>query len=133
VTVTHELPASSRRQLGALPREITAVLDPSGESELTIVSSANEDGTGQLDVSGRVDVDESKDTAVEEVAILSRWRGDGAGRADVVIAAGDVPAAIGSLSVSECWGSDFSRTYYADSVESAPTEGDASACVYGAK
>jgi hypothetical protein len=132
VTIIHDLPASIGRKLGALPREITAIIDPPDDSELTIVSNANEDGTGQLDVSGRVDVDESKDTAIEDVAILSRFRADGSGRADVVIAAGDVPASIGAVSISECWGSDFSRTYYTDSVESAPTEGDVSACVYDA-
>ncbi len=132
VSITHDLPAASRRRLGALPREISAVLDPPGDTELTIVSNANEDGTGQLEVSGRVDVDDSKQTALEEVAVLSRFRADGAGRADVVIAAGDVPASLGALSVSECWGSDFFRTHYADSAEFSPTEGDASACVYEA-
>jgi len=130
IAITHDLPASIRRELGALPREITAVLDPPGDTELTIVSKADEDGSGELDVSGRVDIDESKQTAIEDVAILSRFRADGAGRADVVIASGDVPDSIGSFSVSECWGSDFSRTFYEDSVEAAPTEGDPSACVY---
>lgn len=132
LTITHDLPASSRRKLGALPRAITAVIDPPGDAELTIVSNADEDGSGRLDVSGRVDVDESKQTALEDVAIVSRFRADGAGRADVVIGAGDVPEELGALSVSECWGSDFFRTYYADSVEASPTEGDPSACVYEA-
>jgi hypothetical protein len=132
ITITHDLSPESRRRLGALPREITAELDPAGEPWLTIVSQANEDGTGQLEVSAFADVEETKDTALEDIAILSRWRADGAGRADVVIAEGDVPAALGALSITECWGSDFSRVYYADSVESKPTEGDASACAYDA-
>ena len=132
VTITHDLPPSASRRLGALPREITANIDPPGDAWLTVTSKANEDGSGQLDLSALVDVDDSKTTALEDVAILSRFRADGAGRADVVIGEGDVPSEIGALSIAECWGSDFSRVYYADSVQAEPTEGDASACVYAA-
>jgi hypothetical protein len=133
VTIIHDLPPESRRKLGALPREITAELDPAGESWLTIVSKANQDGTGQIEVSALADTEDTKDTALEDISILSRWRADGAGRADVVIAEGDVPAAIVALSVTECWGSDFSRVYYTDSIGATPAEGDASACAYDAE
>jgi hypothetical protein len=133
VTISHDLPPESRRRLGALPREITAELDPAGDPWLTIVSRANEDGTGRIEVDALADTADAKDTALENIAILSRWRADGAGRADVVIAEGDVPAAIGALSVTECWGSDFSRVYYTDSVDASPVEGDASACAYEAE
>lgn len=130
VKVTHDLPPGPRRRLGALPREIVAELDPPGETWLSIASSANQDGTGRLEVTGSVDIDETKATAAEEVGITSRWRADGAGRADVVIAEGDVPAGLGAVSIAECWASDFTRVYYADSIELEPSEGDASACVY---
>ena len=134
VTIAHDLPASGARlaALPALPREITANLDHPGDAWLTVVSNAHEDGTGRLDVTGSVDVDESKATALEEVEVLSRWRADGAGRADGVIAEGDVPKTIGLISVAECWASDFSRVYYSDSVNAEPTAGDPSACVYEA-
>lgn len=132
VTITHDLPPGIRRRLGALPREITANIDPPGDAWMTVTSKANEDGTGQIDLSALVDVDDSKLTELEDVAMLSRWRADGAGRADVAIAEGDVPSEIGALSISECWGSDFSRVYYLDSVNAEPTAGDASACVYAA-
>jgi hypothetical protein len=89
VTIIHDLAPESRRKLGALPREITAELDPAGESWLTIVSKANQDGTGQIEVSALADTEDTKDTALEDISILSRWRADGAGRADVVIAEGD--------------------------------------------
>jgi hypothetical protein len=132
VTITHDLPPGIRRRLGALPREITANIDPPGDASLTVTSKANEDGTGRIDLSGLVDVDDSKLTKLEEVSMLSRWRADGAGRADVVIAQGDVPSEIGAVAISECWASDFSRVYYLDSVNAEPTAGDASACVYDA-
>jgi hypothetical protein len=132
VTITHDLPPGIRRRLGALPREITANIDPPGEAWLTVTSKANEDGTGQIDLSALVDVDDSKLTELEDVAMLSRWRADGAGRADVVIAEGDVPSEVGAVAISECWGSDFARVYYLDSVNAEPTAGDASACVYDA-
>lgn len=132
VTITHDLPPGAHRKLGALPREITAELDPAGETHLTIESKAHEDGSGELEVSGLADLSDENNTQLEQIAILSRFREDGAGRADVVFAEGDVPASVGSVTVTECWGSDFSRVYYADSVESSPTEGDPSACVYDA-
>ena len=40
------------------------------------------------------------------------------------------PAETRQVSATECWGEDFTRVYYADSIELAPTEGDASLCAY---
>jgi hypothetical protein len=132
VTITHELPAAAGRELGALPRQISAELDPAGEPWLSITSTAALDGSGRIELSAFVDVDDSKATALEDVAIVSRFRVDGAGRADVVIAAGDVPPDAGAFSISECWGGDFQRVFYQDSIDAKPTQGDASACVYAA-
>jgi hypothetical protein len=75
-------------------------------------------------------VDDSKMTELEDIAIDSRWRAEGAGRADIVIAGGDLPAAPGLVSAVECWGSDFTRSYYSDSINFEPSEGQPSACVY---
>ena len=61
-----------------------------------------------------------------------RRRADGAGRADITIAGGDIPSNPGVVSAVECWGADFVRSYYTDSIEFSPTEGDATACVYDA-
>ena len=59
-------------------------------------------------------------------------RAEGAGRADILIAGGDVPADPGSVSAVECWGSDFKRSYYTDSVGFEASAGQAAACVYDA-
>ncbi len=130
VKITHDLPHDIGTRLGALPRIIKAEIDPAGEPWLTITSTANEDNTGQLEVGAFVDIDESKATAPEDVDILSRWQATGAGRADITIANGDVPVSLGIVEAVECWGTDFTRVYYGDSVDFAPTEGDMTACAY---
>ena len=76
------------------------------------------------------DVDDSKTTELEDIAVDSRFRADGAGRADISISGGDIPADPGMLTAVECWGADFMRSYYSDSLELEPTEGEPSACVY---
>ena len=42
------------------------------------------------------------------------------------------PGTGGDLEVtgSDCWSTTFVRTYYADSLEWAPTEGDPASCVF---
>ncbi len=130
VKITHDLPSDIGTRLGALPRTITADIRPAGEQWVTVTSQANEDATGSLDTNAFVDIDDSKLTAPEDVHIVSRWRADGAGRADITIAGGDLPATMELVQAVECWGNDFTRVYYDDSVDFAPTEGDATACAY---
>jgi hypothetical protein len=130
IKVTHDLPVEISTQLDALPRVITAEVRPAGEQWFSVTSTANEDHTGIIDTDAFVDIDESKVTAPEDVDILSRWREDGAGRADITIAGGDLPAEIEMVEAVECWGTDFTRVYYEDSVNFAETEGDGSACAY---
>jgi len=132
VKIEHDLPPDISTRIGALPRVITAEVSPAGEQWVRVTSRANEDHTGELDTDAFVDIDENKMTAPEDVHILSRWRADGAGRADIVIAGGDLPATIELVEAVECWGTDFTRVYYDDSVDFAPTEGDATACAYDA-
>jgi hypothetical protein len=134
VRIVHHLPHDLERG-DALPRRLEAEVtpDPAVEREsYTVQSVANEDGTGSLGVVARADVDEGKTTQLEDVTVDSRWRADGAGRADIVITGGDIPADPGVVSAVECWGADFTRSFYTDSISFAPTEGDSSACVYGA-
>jgi hypothetical protein len=134
VSIEHQLPRAGAQQRDALPHRISAQVtpDPAQNPEsFQVVSLANADGTGSLRVDAIGDVDDSKATQLEDVRIDSRWRADGAGRADISIVGGDIPADDGALSAVECWGADFARSYYADSIDWAPKEGDMSACVYG--
>ncbi len=135
VHIVHHLPHDAGKGGGALPRTIVAEVTPDpalNPESFTVTSTANLDGTGSLQVDAKADVDDTKLSALEDVAIASSWRADGAGRADIVIAGGDIPADPGSVSAVECWGADFMRDYYADSIGFEPSEGEASACVYDA-
>jgi hypothetical protein len=131
VTVTHELPREFSENFGALPRSITAAVVPAGEAHYTVESVANVDHTGTIHVDAHVDIDDSKATKLEDVVIDSHWAASGAGRADIAIAGGDLPASIPMLDAVECWGTDFMQSYYLDSEGFEPTAGDVSACVYG--
>jgi hypothetical protein len=135
VHIVHHLPHDFGQGGGALPRSILAEVTPDpalNPESFTVTSSANLDGTGSLQVDAHADVDDSKSTQLEDIAIDSRWRADGAGRADIAIAGGDIPEGTGVVSAVECWGADFMRSYYADSLGIEPVEGEASACVYEA-
>lgn len=87
----------------------------------------NEDGSGDFQFALEGDLDESG-SAAEQALIRSRWLASGAGRADAELSSGD----LGDIEVeaSECWDEQFRRTYYADSVEFAPTEGDPASCAF---
>jgi hypothetical protein len=45
---------------------------------------------------------------------------------------GDIPQSLGVVTAVECWGSDFMRVYYTDSINYEPTEGAAGACAFSA-
>jgi hypothetical protein len=135
VHIVHDLPRDIGESGNGLPRTITASVDPDpavNPESFSVTSKAELDGTGSLLVDAKADVDDGKATELENVVVASRWRADGAGRADITIAGGDVPADPGSVSAVECWGADFARSYYADSLGFEPNEGEASACVYTA-
>jgi len=133
--VVHHLPRDMADGGDALPRTIMAEVKPNpavSAEGFTVTSTANEDGTGSLRVDAAGDVDDTKLTQLEDIIIHSRWRADGAGRADIVIAGGDVPADPGVVNAVECWSADFMRSFYDDSIGFEPSEGDASACAYDA-
>lgn len=135
VRIVHHLPRDIGSGGGALPRSILAEVKPDpavNPESFSVTSDANEDGTGSLHVVASADVDDAKTTQLEDIVIDSRWRADGAGRADIGISGGDIPADPGMVSAVECWGADFARSYYMDSIGFEPTEGDATACVYDA-
>jgi hypothetical protein len=128
VTIVHELPHDVGRRVDALPRAITATIDPESGETLVIGSVANLDHTGSLDVAAIVDIDDVKDGVNEDVTIASRWRATGAGRSDITIEGGSLPAEVGEVRATECWGEDFSRVFYTDSIDAQPTEGDQTLC-----
>jgi hypothetical protein len=130
VTIVHDLPRDIGRRVDALPRTITATVAPSTGESLVIGSVANTDHTGSLDVVATVDIDEPKDGVNEDVGIASRWRATGAGRSDIAIAGGSLTGEVTEVSATECWGEDFGRVFYTDSVEAKPTEGDESLCAF---
>jgi hypothetical protein len=135
VRMVHHLPHDITSGGDALPRTLIAEVKPNpavNRESFSVESTANEDGTGSLHVDAQADTDEAKLTELEDIVVDSRWRADGAGRADIAIAGGDVPADPGLITAVECWGADFTRSYYSDSVSFEPTEGEASACVYDA-
>ncbi len=66
--------------------------------------------------------------ANEQMTVRSRWTAAGAGRGDARIAGGDLGTV--QAIASECWGTDFRRTYYTDNASFQPTEGDAAACAF---
>ncbi|MFZ5478676.1 MAG: hypothetical protein ACOZNI_18030 [Myxococcota bacterium] len=83
-------------------------------------------GAGEMDLAWLDDVDGA---GSDEIASLrSRWTADGAGRGDARVLGGD----LGSVEVtaSQCWGTDFQTSYYADSHDISPAEGDVSACAF---
>ena len=89
-------------------------------------------GAGSVVITGLGDIDDSKATKLEDVALTSRWDTTGAGRADITIAGGDLPATTPKVEATECWSSSFARVYYEDTVSYEPTSGDASACAFAA-
>jgi hypothetical protein len=137
VRIVHHLPHDITSGGDALPRTIVAEVTPNpavNPESYTVTSTASEDGTGTLhvDAEGNVDNADETKTQLEDIVVDSRWRADGAGRADIAIASGDIPADPGVVTAVECWGADFTRSYYSDSVGIEPSEGEASACVYDA-
>jgi|SoiMethySBSTD1v2_1073268.scaffolds.fasta_scaffold10511_3 hypothetical protein len=131
VKITHDLPPNITDDLAALPKLIRAEIRPSASDQwFDISSNAHADHTGMLDVEAFADTDDSHATQPEDVQIQSRWRASGAGRADITLTGGDVPAALGVITAVECWGEDFSRSFYSDSVSYQPRVGDAASCAY---
>jgi hypothetical protein len=90
------------------------------------------DTSGAVDITSHDDVDPSKTTKLEDITLHSRWDRTGAGRADVRVSGGDLPANIPSVAAAECWNSAFARVYYQDSVNSEPPAGNAAACAFSA-
>jgi hypothetical protein len=120
-------------QLRAWPATIAVEIRPTPAPNWTDITVTHEsDGGGAVDVSALTDIeDTNKDGKLEDVVMHNRWAKDGAGRADVQISGGSVPILV---KATECWSTQFDRSYYTDSAGLAPTVGDPASCAFaGAK
>ncbi|MSP54150.1 MAG: hypothetical protein EXR69_00860 [Myxococcales bacterium] len=99
-----------------------------GGERVDAAYSYNEDyeGSGEMDLAWLADIDARG--ANELATMRSRWQADGQGRGDVQVTGGDLGSAV--VSVSECWGSSFTRTFYTDSAGIEASEGSEDACAY---
>lgn len=113
------------------PRDITVRRTPSQTEERFVlrITRGEQGEGGSVDLTLHGDIDDSKTTKAEEVALRSRFRGDGAGRSDVKLSAGDIPAGV-VVDMTECWSRTFERSYYTDSISIEPTVGDPSSCPF---
>lgn len=69
-------------------------------------------------------------SAQELLTMHSRWQQDGAGRADVQITGGDIPAALTPVTDNECWDQNFLSQYKNISYDPTDSWGQASSCVF---
>jgi hypothetical protein len=133
IEITHDLPPDITDNLFSNPKTVTAKVTPSkSESWFEVTTTSKEDGTGTLVVGALADADDSNATQLETIGIASQWTAQGAGRADITISGGDVPADPGTVSAVECWDTTFARVYYGDSINYEPTDGELSACAFSA-
>lgn len=117
--------------LKQLPATIDVQLRPAAAKGALDVGVTHEaGGAGKVHITGTGDLDDAKNTKLENIEMLSRWSSTGAGRSQWTFAGGDLP--IASVTASECWGTNFARTYYKDTVDYQPTSGDETTCAFGA-
>jgi hypothetical protein len=117
--------------LRQFPATINADLTSSDKASYGSVDVTHQaDSSGAVDVKMHADIDPSKTTKLEDVVIHSRWDATGAGRADVQISGGDLPATTPEVQASECWNAGFARVYYTDSANIEQPAGNETACVF---
>jgi hypothetical protein len=84
------------------------------------------DGAGNMTFD--VEANVGGTTALEDVTLRSRWLATGEGRGDFRIAGGDLGSR--QATGSQCWSTLFRDTYYTDSVNFLPTDGDPASCAF---
>ena len=85
------------------------------------------DGAGDMVFGLRGNVDAG--AGLESLTLRSRWQATGAGRTDARVTGGDVGAA--ELTASECWNTEFRRTYFIATAGSlGGSEGDLASCTF---
>ena len=115
-------------RLSAWPATIAVEIRPTPAPNWADVTVTHQqDGSGAVDVSAFTDIEETnKDGKLEDIVMHNRWAKTGAGRADVQISGGSVPVLV---KATECWSSQFERTYYTDNGITSPS-GDPASCVF---
>jgi hypothetical protein len=68
-------------------------------------------------------------SAEEIIAVGTQWMPSGKGRGDALFSGGDIPQGV-VVHATECWDDAFARTFYKDSHDVNPTEGDPSTCPF---
>lgn len=117
--------------LRQLPATILAELRPGdGRGFVDFKVTHDVGGAGSITITGQGDLDDSKATKMEDIAIVSRWASDGSGRADASLANGDMPQ---KVEATECWSTAFARVYYKDTVDYEAPTGDVTQCSFAAK
>jgi hypothetical protein len=128
LSVDHDLRAV-RTNLDAAYHISVKARPTATEEDYDIELDRLDGGGGTVEIASKSDIDhEPAKAALENVSMKSRWIASGAGRADVTVEGGDLPASIGSITMSECWAESFKEVYYTDSANLAPTSGDEAAC-----
>ncbi|MFH1809923.1 MAG: hypothetical protein ABIJ09_14355 [Pseudomonadota bacterium] len=69
-------------------------------------------------------------SSLEQLSICAQWQSCGAGRADATIRGGDLVST--EIFATQCWACELATTYYDDSDDQHPTQGDAASCVFDA-
>ncbi len=87
-------------------------------------------GWGWFEFAGEYNIEDTDEDVLELFEVRCRWQADGAGRADSRISGGDLEPWGAQFEATECWGSDFLRTHYADDIELSEDVGDPADCVY---
>ncbi len=84
------------------------------------------DGSGRMQFGAKGDA--GGGAQLESFQIVSKWASTGTGRSDAMATGGDIQSSI-TVSLTECWDKNFKRSFYKDSQEFAPTEGDVATCI----
>ena len=120
VTVTYDL---AQRHLDL---DIVSVDDNGKPVTAQYAYDEGADRSGRMSFSAKGDA--GGGAQLESFQIMSKWAATGAGRSDASATGGDIQASI-TVNLTECWDTSFKRTFYMDSQNFAPAEGNAASCI----
>lgn len=104
--------------------EMTFIFRPgavSGLSQVGYTSRLQEDGSGAI----RFVYDKPSDTNVSQLEVNAAWKPTGEGRALGEVTKGNFTG----FTITECWGTNFLLTHYAESWPTGEVNGPSSSCV----
>ena len=120
VTVSYDL---AKRHLDL---DIIGVDDAGKPITAEYAYDETKDGAGKMSFGAKGDA--GGGSQLESFQIVSNWASTGMGRSDAMATGGDIQATV-SVSLTECWDTNFKRTFYSDSQNFAPAEGSAASCI----